>query len=210
MTTSVFWASDGEQYAGFWSRFGAQILDAFIALPFVALRLVLFRTRLAESFAFVPLLLFEFWFSVYLVYRYGGTPGKLIMGIRITSTNGEPLSFRQAVLRDSPSLVLGAVGAISIAIALSQVSDATFEATSWIGRPRLLAAFMPHWNHYVSIVAQVWTWSELVVMLTNPERRALHDFLAGTIVIKREYLAAGDDPSLLPSSPDLANAILKP
>ena len=209
MTTSLFWASNREQYAGFWSRFGAQILDGLITLPFFALRLVLFRTKLTASFAFVPLLLFEFWFFVYLVYRYGGTPGKLIVGIRITSTNGEPLTFKQAVLRHSPSLVLGVLGAISIALALSQVSDATYEGTSWLGRPRLIAVFAPHWTRYVSLLAQVWTWSELVVMLTNPERRALHDFLAGTIVIKREYLAAGADPAL-PSSPDLSNAILKP
>jgi uncharacterized RDD family membrane protein YckC len=29
---------------------------------------------------------------------------------------------------------------------------------------------------------QIWVWSEVVVMLFNKRRRALHDFIAGTIV----------------------------
>ncbi|WP_255590049.1 hypothetical protein [Marinicella meishanensis] len=34
----------------------------------------------------------------------------------------------------------------------------------------------------------VWYWSELLVMLTNERRRALHDFIAGTVVIKKAFL----------------------
>ena len=32
--------------------------------------------------------------------------------------------------------------------------------------------------------SQVWLWSELVVLLLNKKRRALHDFIAGTVVVK--------------------------
>ena len=42
---------------------------------------------------------------------------------------------------------------------------------------------------------QLWTWSELIVMLTNRQRRALHDFIAGTVVIKKEYA----DPIQIPA-----------
>jgi uncharacterized RDD family membrane protein YckC len=199
MTTSIFWASDSEQYAGFWSRFGAQILDALILLPFAAVRVLLFRTRTTAMLAFIPLLLFEVWFFVNLVYRYGGTPGKLILGIRIRSDNGESVTLKQAFLRHAPSLALGAISAISIAMALSQVSDGMYDATSWMNRPRLLSTFAPHWSRYVSLLAGIWSWSELAVMLTNPERRALHDFIAGTIVIKQEYVALVEAAARQPS-----------
>jgi uncharacterized RDD family membrane protein YckC len=34
----------------------------------------------------------------------------------------------------------------------------------------------------------VWIFSEFVVLLTNKKRRALHDFMAGTVVIRKESL----------------------
>lgn len=207
MTTSVFWASDSEQYAGFWSRFGAQLIDFLVVLPFAAIRMLFFQSRLAATFEFIPGILFEFWFFVYLVYRYGGTPGKLAVGIRITSANGERIAFRQALLRHAPSLVFSGISAVVVATALSQVSDGMYAATPWLQRTRLISVFAPHWFRYVSVVITLWTWSELAVMLTNPEKRALHDFLAGTVVIKREYFSAGDTaPS---QSPAFSDAILK-
>jgi uncharacterized RDD family membrane protein YckC len=199
MTVPAFWASDGEQYAGFWSRFGAQILDALIFLPIAAVRVLLFRTRTTAMLAFIPNLLLDLWFFVYLVYRYGGTPGKLILGIRITSDNGERVTFKQALLRHAPSLVFGVLAAIGMAIALSQVSDGMYDVTSWLGRPRLISTFAPRWYRYLSVVAGLWSWSELAVMLTNSERRALHDFIAGTIVIKQEYVPPAEGAAL-PSS----------
>ena len=50
-----------------------------------------------------------------------------------------------------------------------------------------LSQFAPRWIFLVAILMQLWTWSELIVMLTNRQRRALHDFIAGTVVIKKEY-----------------------
>ena len=49
----------------------------------------------------------------------------------------------------------------------------------WIGSQSKLAVFM----FVIPIVGFLWTWSELIVMLFNQRRRALHDFIAGTVVI---------------------------
>jgi len=38
-------------------------------------------------------------------------------------------------------------------------------------------------------------WSEFVVLLTNRKRRALHDFIAGTVVILRGVSAPAQDMS---------------
>jgi len=34
------------------------------------------------------------------------------------------------------------------------------------------------------VLYAVWVYGELIVLLTNKKRRALHDFLAGTVVIR--------------------------
>jgi uncharacterized RDD family membrane protein YckC len=35
----------------------------------------------------------------------------------------------------------------------------------------------------VAVLGEVWMWSELVVLLLNEKRRAIHDYIAGTVVV---------------------------
>lgn len=43
-------------------------------------------------------------------------------------------------------------------------------------------SFTPGWYKIVNILMNVWIWSEFIVILTNKKRRAIHDFIAGTVV----------------------------
>jgi len=36
----------------------------------------------------------------------------------------------------------------------------------------------------VNILMQVWIWGEFLTMLFNKKRRAVHDFMAGTVVVR--------------------------
>ena len=49
------------------------------------------------------------------------------------------------------------------------------------------------------MLLQIWIWSELIVMLTNRRRRALHDFIAGTVVIRRRVEPFKVPEQFLPS-----------
>lgn len=46
---------------------------------------------------------------------------------------------------------------------------------------------LPAWYVLVDTVNQLWVWSEFIVLLFNKRKRAIHDFIAGTVVIKQEY-----------------------
>jgi uncharacterized RDD family membrane protein YckC len=81
----VFWASNTQEYAGFWTRLAAQLIDAIAYIPIAAFLLLFWQNRTSAMFAFVPAQLANFWVFVYLVYRFGGTPGKLLLGIRSTT-----------------------------------------------------------------------------------------------------------------------------
>ena len=39
------------------------------------------------------------------------------------------------------------------------------------------------WEDWPRIVGNVWICSELVVLLLNEKKRAIHDYLAGTVVV---------------------------
>jgi len=41
----------------------------------------------------------------------------------------------------------------------------------------------PSWYKSLQWIQNAWVWGELIVLLTNRKRRALHDFIAGTVVV---------------------------
>ena len=70
-------------------------------------------------------------------------------------------------------------------LAAMAMTDADYFALPYHDRINQLTALRPPWTGYATIAASVWVYSEFIVMLTNEKRRALHDFIAGTIVIVR-------------------------
>ena len=97
-------SNDPLRYAGFWPRLGALLLDFLIQLPLLAICFwSIVKYRLFNLYSIIPSTLFGLFYSVYLVRRYGGTPGKLIAGVCIRKLGGEPVGYREAFLRYSPN-----------------------------------------------------------------------------------------------------------
>jgi hypothetical protein len=48
----------------------------------------------------------------------------------------------------------------------------------------MIKSLWPKWYRIVDEFNTIWVWSEVVVILFNERRRALHDFIAGTIVVQ--------------------------
>lgn len=91
-------------YAGFFKRFAAFIVDLIIVVAiYVAVALLL--GKLASfgvgpgivNFAFV--VVFVLYYAVFDSSKYQATPGKLLFGIKIVDANGGRLSFGTACLR---------------------------------------------------------------------------------------------------------------
>jgi uncharacterized RDD family membrane protein YckC len=125
----------GVEYAGFWMRFLAAIIDGIILGIFQGV-LTLAITDPVSRFGLN--LMVSFVYTVGFWIAEGATPGKMAMGCRITSADGEPLSAGQAVGR----------------------YFAQFLNVLTLGIGYLMIAF-------------------------TPEKRGLHDYVAGTVVIKR-------------------------
>ncbi|OYW16435.1 MAG: hypothetical protein B7Z55_14200, partial [Planctomycetales bacterium 12-60-4] len=65
------------------------------------------RFRLFDLYCFAPRTLFSLFFGVYLVGRFGGTPGKLMTGIRVRRVSGVAVGYREAFLRYLPDFLFG-------------------------------------------------------------------------------------------------------
>lgn len=176
-------------YAGFWQRFGAHWIDFIIALPLLAALTVLHNLgKQAYIISSVAQYSLFSWYAIYFHARWGGTLGKMAIGIRITRLDGTRIGYREALKRSSVEMAFGALSWIAIWIALTRITDAEFDAVGWRQRSRHIATLMPQWNTPLRVVSYLWVSSEFVVLLFNKRRRAIHDFIAGTVVLKKGYV----------------------
>jgi uncharacterized RDD family membrane protein YckC len=105
-----------------------------------------------------------YFYSIFLHYKYGQTIGKKITNVKVVSNADETklIGLRNSLMRDS----------IGIALSLIDIVLRQFDIhNSDFGQSLL----------FISTFG--WVLAELVSMLFNKKRRAIHDFLANSVVI---------------------------
>lgn len=105
--------------------------------------------------------------------------------IRVARLGGGVITFRHALLRNSVDITLWMVQAVSIAYLLVSWPEPEWSAMSMADQRRRLAERGP-FGGYFELISYLWIGSELIVLLFNKKRRALHDFIAGTVVVRIE------------------------
>ena len=162
------------QYHTGWQRFIALWIDSFIisaltdiiswfAIPQFG---VVINLSAAIAYSVVPVA-----YSVYMHGRFGQTLGKFFMRVKVIGADGRRISYEQAILRDIvPCLLLP----ISMWFSLYTVITGTLPNTSL--HQAIQLSLLPL---YI-----LWILLEMVTMLFNEERRAIHDFIARTVVVR--------------------------
>lgn len=180
-------------YAGFWKRFFAGLLDAFVLMPlaFLFLWLESFDRNLAILITILSTSLFSM-YNVYFNARFGGTLGKLVTGIRITKPDGTRIEWPEAWKRSAVDIAFAILMLYIEIFALIQISSEQYVTVTFPERAQLLQSHYPSWFFIFMYLQQVWIWSEVVVLLFNKRKRALHDFIAQTVVIQKEFTKQPD------------------
>jgi uncharacterized RDD family membrane protein YckC len=181
---------DGKRvYAGFWKRFCAALVNGFVILPlmFLCIWLKNFDRNLA-IFITIPSTALFCIYNVYFNACFGGTLGKLAVGIRITKPDGTKIGWQEAWKRSSVDLALGFLMLCVEVWALAQVNSEQYSAVTFSQQRQLLQSHYPSWYSIITTSQQIWIWSELLVLLFNRRKRAIHDFIAGTVVIHKEFI----------------------
>jgi uncharacterized RDD family membrane protein YckC len=171
-------------YANFWQRFAAAWIDLFVLLPVIVLDEWLSgQSRLAALVLVVPAGMVYLGYVVYSHGRFGQTIGKHVMGIRVLTVAGDRIGWREAWARSAVDFAFTLIAMVASFVALSAAVDAAYVGLGWMDRMAYLNTLTPDWFKWPGLAATVWTWSEVIVMLFNERRRALHDFIAGTVVV---------------------------
>ena len=178
-------------YAGFGKRFGAAVVDVLVFIPFFFIFYIFqFVVGISISIAIIAVILSNTLFSMYTVYfhfRFGATLGKMAVGIKVTLPNGSAIDVKQALLRSSVDLGFAIVVALAHVIAILNADPEQYLSAGWGERVRYITPLFPVWYRVVDVGGQIWYWGELLVLLLNKRKRAIHDFIAGTVVIQKQY-----------------------
>jgi len=155
-------------------RLGAAIVDGIIFTPIYFVERWLYNQTESDTLMIVWIIFTGFLpilYSIILHWNYGQTIGKWVTGVKVLDiTELETLTLKQSILRDSFYLAVEIIGLAFFSFLFLQSSA-----------PEYLI------NDYKNFSNQPifwWTLLELVTMLTNNKRRALHDFLARSVVVR--------------------------
>lgn len=98
-------------YAGFWLRAAANLIDTMIMIPLILLPVYLIYGDAYFAYTEEIRLSHGFWdiffnyvvpglYSLFFWLRFGGTPAKLLLGLRVADAqSGGKISLRQGILR---------------------------------------------------------------------------------------------------------------
>jgi len=189
------WSNGGRIYAGFGRRFWAGLIDFVIIMLvwYVSIRLSGHDKALAIAVTILYSILFSLGY-VFFNARFGGTPGKLAVAIKITKPDGTHIGWFEAWKRSSVDLLYTIVFLYFIVAVMIQVDAKQYSAFGFPERNHLLQAYHASWFSVVNVLEQVWYWGEFIVLLSNKRRRAVHDFIAGTVVIHKKFAEQAAPP----------------
>jgi uncharacterized RDD family membrane protein YckC len=166
-----------QKYATFRPRFWAGFIDGLVFLPVTLLDDYL-SSPARTALVLVAWAIFSY--SAYWVYSVslhalrGQTVGKKSEHVKVMDVSETRIpSLGQALLRD--------VGSITASMCAMVYFIYIVVAQKYSGPEELLH----HWPWRILVFANLgWFALELATMLTNPKRRALHDLIANTVVVR--------------------------
>lgn len=174
-------------FGGFWRRFWAYLIDADAVLGLLTplVFLMLMGSREMAMLTAVLTLISAAYFVLTHAY-WGRSIGKAILGLRVLANNGEPLSLRQSTLRYSIDILVWTTGALIVSLAFLSVPGSDYAELNMPGRVVIGSTL---WlSHPLAIpfiaISFLWTIANVVVLLNNQRKRAIHDYVGGSCVVR--------------------------
>ncbi|MBI4889407.1 MAG: RDD family protein [Acidobacteria bacterium] len=184
-------ASTQFEYVGFWQRAAVLALDAVISLPLIPAHFWALQQSLRLRSAW-PLALMCIAAGLYIplcVWRFGGSPAKLLLRMRVVDASGAYLGFGRALLRSLLEWIDTLIYLFTVLQVLAALPPDYLPSSIW-NAAETYAEFGGFWSQIHANWFYVWI-ADVCVVTTNPCKRAFHDFIAGSFVItKRSYDAA--------------------
>lgn len=162
-----------EKYRTGLKRLWAAIIDSIVFMPLLFVDKWLYNSNQNHNVSTTWLILTSFlpiFYSIFLHYKYGYTIGKWVAKVKVLDVSeNHTISLRQSIMRDIVLLFVQVISFIYILIySYSESQD----------------SFLINYEDFTGTPLFIWTLAELLSMLANAKRRAIHDFIAKSVVVR--------------------------
>jgi len=174
------------KYQTFWHRLFAGIIDWLVFLPYGIVSAMIPTDSEMKIYIAADLVFTLLW-TLYVVIghgKYGQTLGKKAMRIKVYDISEQKLiGYQRAFLRESISFFISIAWSIYFFITVGDLNK----------KELITSGNFENIGLYIS---GIWFLVEIVTTLTNKKYRAVHDYIAGSVVIRLEpkqaNVAGGD------------------
>lgn len=171
-------------YAGFWPRALSTTADKAV-LTALGYLLSFSRSYSLVHYWVVSILGYLLYrlYSIGCVALWGQTPGKALVKIKVMDLNGEPIGWGRSLLRNSVEALLSLWFLVLEIQTLNDISSAQLSAVAIPDRAEFIFHRLPETAEVITHILQAFVLSEFVIIFLNKRKRAIHDYIAGTVVI---------------------------
>lgn len=176
-------------YANFGARFGALLLDGLILAPMTIAFIFWNATDVYSFYYSAPItLLVTLFYTVYLPVKFGATPGKRLIGLRILKSNGNSIVLKDAFMRYLPTFLLGLIAVLCDLVAVHYADPEIYNNATWIEKSNYLTKLNPRMYYSQMTITYIYLFTNLIIFLSNQRRRSICDFSGDTVVIYDRFL----------------------
>lgn len=167
-----------DKYNTIGSRILASLIDSLLAIPVTIATMMLanlfnspkLNFALTIGMSAIPVL-----YVILLHGFYGQTLGKMAMKLQVLDISERPITFTQAVIRSLPQLLPVFISASTMSEQLLSQTD-NESSNDFFGM--IISA--------TYVLYFVWSIGDIISALVTEKKRALHDFIAGTVVVRTD------------------------
>lgn len=176
------------EYPTFKRRLGAFAIDAIIV--YIALGPISFLTwSLPFGDAVIVMIAIGLLWNAYLIVPqalWGQTVGKKVVKVHLREKTGGPVQWTPVLLRHSPNVLFTVASFIGWFLTVQTAGWDELHAASLLERGKLMQEAGPVWaGQSLTWVMIGWLVLNAIVLRNSSQNRALHDLIAGTIVLHR-------------------------
>lgn len=170
----------------------ALLIDGLVFTPIIAINALTAQYELPWFMTIIQRVLFALigvGYYVLLHWKYGQTVGKMVMRLKVVTLDERPISLRQSLIRHIFYIIERFVALcflvyfVSIGYSLSSELRTTIQLC-------------------LSIPIYIWIFTDTFVCIVNKQDRALHDLIAGTVVVRLDVPETTDESKLEPPGPE--------
>jgi len=171
-------------FSKFGDRVEARIVDGLIFLPLIIINMILYKSLpIFCVYLFNIIYLLQLSYYVYFHYKFGATFGKHRKNLMVTQLNNDKISFFTSIIRYLPNYLYLAFSFFGNVAAIQNISNESLSQYSFLNHFAILSNYTPPLFKFLQFLTSVWFFADIIVFLSNRNRRSLHDLIAKTKVI---------------------------